>query len=105
MNDGIVLNSIKHPRPPFWKWIWQVIKAWFVRPKFSKEALEKAEPLTPTQPAPPKIDLRTLNRHERRRIGSVYNVKIPGSQKPFNRKEWSNKNLRRELEKELKLHK
>ncbi len=41
--DGESIQMVEHPRPPFFKRIWLMIKAIFVRPKFSKEALEPAE--------------------------------------------------------------
>lgn len=44
--DGLALFSGLHPRPPFFKKIFQAIKAIFVRPKLSWEAIEPAEPLS-----------------------------------------------------------
>lgn len=43
--DGEPLFFVKHPRPSFFRRIFQMIKAIFVRPKFPKEALEPAETL------------------------------------------------------------
>lgn len=42
-SDGMPINFISHPRPKWYIRIWQRIKAIFVRPRFSKEALEPAE--------------------------------------------------------------
>ena len=40
--DDLILYSAVHPRPPFLKRIWNMVKAIFVRPKFSAESLEPA---------------------------------------------------------------
>lgn len=37
--DGISLTSIKHPKASIWK----RIKSWFIRPQFSKDAIEMIE--------------------------------------------------------------
>lgn len=42
--DGLMLFSGTHPRPPFWKGLWERVKAIFIRPKFSAAALEPYEP-------------------------------------------------------------
>lgn len=42
-DDSIPINYISHPKPKFN--LWKRIKAVFVRPKFSKEALEPADKL------------------------------------------------------------
>lgn len=43
--DGMPLYSARHPRPPFLKRILGMIKAIFVRPKFSAAAIEPAQAL------------------------------------------------------------
>lgn len=45
-DDGIPLFNAEHPRPKFNLWNW--VKAIFIRPKFSKEALEPADEIIST---------------------------------------------------------
>lgn len=47
-DDGMPFFMSLHPRPPFFKRVWYAIKAIFVRPKFSAEAIEPAQEVIDT---------------------------------------------------------
>lgn len=110
MEDGLALMSSKHPRPPFWKRLWQMIKSWFIRPKFSRKNLEPAEkveisnePLT-LEPKPPTVDLRTFNRKTRRFYGNKMHMKIPGVMQPDSREKRELESIKKAAIEDIKSH-